>query len=81
MIIDKNFTQSENKGKTLSLMRDVFIDNQKTDDILMHFKNRTNILKECVKEIGELDQRNPKDKKMCNILRGLECEFKEECMR
>ena len=80
-LFDKNFAQSENKGKTLSLRRDVFIGNQKTNDILIHFKNRTNILKECIKEIMELDQRNPKDKKTCNVLRGLECEFKEECMR
>jgi len=80
-LFGKNFAQSENKGKNLSLMRDVFIDNQKTSDILIHFKNRTNILKKCIKGIIELDQRNPNDKKTCRVLRGLECDFKEECMR
>lgn len=76
-IFDKNFARSENKGKTLSLRRDVLVDGQKTNDILMHFKNRTNILKECIKEIIEFD----KDKKTCKVSKGLECEFKEECMR
>ena len=80
-LFEKNFSQSENRGKTFSLFRDVFIDTQKTSEILAHFKNKENILKECIKEIVNLDQKNPKNRKTCRILRGLECTFRKECMR
>ncbi|MFH1322215.1 MAG: hypothetical protein ABIH80_00065 [Methanobacteriota archaeon] len=60
-LFGKNFAQSENRGKTLSLSRDVFVDNQKTEEILKHFENRTNILIECIEEINKLDAKNVLD--------------------
>lgn len=80
-LFGKNFAQSENKGKTLSLNRDIFIDPQKTNKILEHFKNKTNILDKCIEEIIKLDHKNPVDKKTCEVLKGLGCEFQKECMR
>lgn len=80
-IFDKNFAQSENKGKTLSLCRDVFVNNQKINKILKHFKKKTNILNECIKEIKKLDARNPKEK-TCLVLRGEKCRFQNNgCLR
>lgn len=80
-IFDKNFAQSENKGKTLSLCRDVFLDNKKTEKILKHFKKKTNILSKCIEEIKKLDARNQKEK-TCLVLRGEKCRFQNNgCLR
>jgi len=63
------------------LLNKPFVDEQKTREILMHFGSKESILEECIKKIIELDKRNSKDKKTCRVLRGLECKFKEECLR
>jgi hypothetical protein len=79
----KNFAQSENKGKNLSLSRDVFVDNQKTAEILKHFETRTNILSECIEEIKKLDAKIMKtDDKTCLVERGGNCNFQNNgCLR
>lgn len=82
-ICGKNFSRSENKGKTLSLSRDVFVDNQKTERILKHFDKKTNIFSKCIEEIKKLDARNPKkEDKTCLVLRGKKCSFQNNgCLR
>ncbi len=82
-IFGKNFAQSENKGKTLSLSRDVFVDNQKTERILKHFEKKTNILSKCIEEIKKLDAKNPKkEDKTCLVLREEKCSFQNNgCLR
>lgn len=77
-IFGKNFAQSENKGKTKSLSRDVFVDNPKTEKILKHLEKGTNILSECIDEIKKLDTEN----KTCLVSRGGSCNFQNNgCLR
>lgn len=74
-LFGKNFSQSENKGKTLSLRRNVFVDKDKTKQILNHFHNRKNILNECINKIKGLDKNN----ETCKY--GEKCKFRSECLR
>lgn len=74
-LFGKNFDRSGNNGKTISLMRNPFVDEEKTEDILRHFKNKGNILKKCILEMifleNSIDKECLKDK----------CIFKHECLR
>lgn len=57
------------------------LDSGYTERILEHFKNKRNIVKQCVREIIDLDMINKKRNKTCKVLKGGRCNFKKECLR
>lgn len=53
-----------------------------TAKILDYFKERDNILNECIKEIRRLDEINRVEAKTCKVLKGQSCIFKDKnCLR
>ncbi|MGQ4875243.1 MAG: hypothetical protein ACP6IY_14345 [Promethearchaeia archaeon] len=57
------------------------VDENDTKMILNHFKDKENILLDCIKEIMRLDKKNILDNKTCKVLRGSNCDFQNECLR
>jgi hypothetical protein len=57
------------------------VDKFQAEKILSHFKDKNNILIECVDEIVRLDEKNIKTNKTCLVLRGGTCGFRNECLR
>jgi len=62
------------------------VDEGKTREILSRFPNmdeqhRIKILRDCVQNIEELDEKNEKECKTCVVLRGGRCKYQGECLR
>jgi len=58
--------------------RKKLVDEENTKKILKHFKDKQNIVEECVKEIKSKD---PENKTCHRITKGVDCQFKDECLR
>jgi hypothetical protein len=58
--------------------RKQLVEEENSKKILDHFKDKKNIVKECVKEIKKMD---PENKTCYRVTYDFDCKFKDECLR
>ncbi len=65
----------------INKIRVKLIDEKESKILLEHFKDKTNIIQNCIDEIDKLDNDNLEQNKSCLKLRGKECAYLKECLR